>query len=80
MKCQIEYESCYVGTYILISDFSDDMHVISRVANEPALDEGNVQDGGVKIDELENEDFERQIVVEFGLGAMHFWKMIKLLT
>lgn len=50
------------------------MHVLSWVANEPALDEGNVQNGGVEIDELENEDFESQIVIEFGLGTMHFWK------
>ena len=60
------------GTYVLISDFANDMHVVSRVADEPSLDKGDVQNGGVEIDELENEDFEGQIVVEFRLGAMHF--------
>ncbi len=59
-------------TYIFVSDVSDDVAVVSRVSHKPPLDEGNVQDGRVEIDELENEDFEGQVVVKLGLGPVHF--------
>ena len=50
------------------------MHVSSRVADKSAFKEGDIEDGGIKVDELEQEHFERQIVIEFWLGPMHLWK------
>ena len=50
------------------------MHVSSRVADKSAFKEGDIEDGGIKVDELEQEHFECQIVIEFGLGSMHFCK------
>ena len=50
------------------------MFVIARVADEAAFDEGDVQNGSVEIDELENEHLERQVVVKLRLSSMHFWK------
>ena len=50
------------------------MFVIARVADEAPLDEGDVQNGSVEIDELENEHLERQVVVKLRLSSMHFWK------
>ena len=48
------------------------MFVIARVADEAAFDEGDVQNGSVEIDELENEHLERQVVVKLRLSSMHF--------
>ena len=45
--------------------------IVARVADELALEEGDVDDGGVEVDELEDEHFERQVVVKVGLRAMH---------
>ena len=45
--------------------------IVARVADELALEEGDVDDGGVEVDELEDEHFERQVVVEIGLRPMH---------
>ena len=45
--------------------------VVAGVADELALEEGDVDDGRVKVDELEDEHFERQVVVKVGLRAMH---------
>ena len=45
--------------------------IVARVADELALEEGDVDDGGVEVDELEDEHFERQVVVEVRLCAMH---------
>ena len=47
---------------------------MAGVADELALEEGDVDDGGVEVDELEDEHFERQVVVKVGLRPMHFWK------
>ena len=46
---------------------------MARVADELALEEGDVDDGGVEVDELEDEHFERQVVVKVGLRAVHLW-------
>ena len=46
--------------------------IVARVADELALEEGDVDDGGVEVDELEDEHFERQVVVKVGLRPMHF--------
>ena len=48
------------------------MFVVARVSNESSLEESNVEDGGVKVDELEEENFESQVVVKLRLGPMHF--------
>ena len=45
--------------------------VVTGVADELALEEGDVDDGGVEVDELEDEHFERQVVVKVGLRSMH---------
>ena len=45
--------------------------IVAWVADELALEEGDVDDGGVEVDELEDEHFERQVVVEVRLRAMH---------
>ncbi len=67
MKC------CFndIITYIFIPQVSEDVFVVSGVAYEPTLEECDVEDGGVEVDELEEENFEGQVVVELGLGPMH---------
>ena len=45
--------------------------IVAGVANELALEEGDVDDGRVKVDELEDEHFEGQVVIELRLGSMH---------
>ena len=47
------------------------MLVVARVSDEPPLEDGDVEDGGVEVDELEEEHLKRQVVVELGLGTMH---------
>ena len=48
------------------------MLVMARVANEAALEESNVENGRIEVDELENENFEGQVVIKVGLRPMHF--------
>ncbi len=48
------------------------MLVVPRVSDEAALEEGDVEDGGVEVDELEDEHLERQVVLELGLRPVHF--------
>ena len=50
------------------------MFVMPRISDKSSFEEGNVEYGGVKVDELEKEHFERQIVIKFRLGAVHFCK------
>ena len=52
-------------TYVFISKVAKNMFVMPRVSYKPSLEEGNVEYGGIEIDELEKEHFERQIVIEF---------------
>ena len=58
-------------TYILISQIAHDVMVVAGVAYKLPLEEGDVDDGGVEVDELEDEHFERQVVIEVRLRAMH---------
>merc|ERR1719234_1909339 len=58
-------------TTLLVPEVANDMFVVAWVARELALEEGHVDQGGVEVDELEDEHFERQVVVKFRLGAMH---------
>lgn len=48
------------------------MLVMPRISHESSLEESDVEDWRVEVDELEEEHFERQIVIKIGLGAMHF--------
>ena len=48
------------------------MFVMAGVANKLSLEEGDVDDGGIKIDKLEDEDFEGEIVVILSLCPVHF--------
>ena len=50
------------------------MVVVAGIADEPSLEEGDIEDGGVKVDELEDEDFEDKLILKLRLCAMHFWK------
>ena len=47
--------------------------VVAGVADELALEEGDVDDRRVEVDELEDEHFERQVVVEVRLRSVHLW-------
>ena len=47
---------------------------MARVTHKSTFEKRHIKYGGIEIDKLEEEHFERQIVIEFGLGAMHFWK------
>ena len=47
------------------------MLVVARVADELALEECNVEDGGVEVDELEYENLEGQVVIKIRLCSMH---------
>lgn len=59
--------------YVFISEIAENVLVVTRIANKSALEKRYVEDGRVEIDELEDENFKGQVVVEFGLRAMHFW-------
>ena len=53
-----------LSTYIFISEIPNNIDVGTGVADKLPLEEGNVDDGGVEVDELEDEDFEGEIIVE----------------
>jgi hypothetical protein len=40
------------------------MLVMSRVANKLALEKGNIDEGGVEVDELEDEHLEGEVVIK----------------
>ena len=42
------------------------------VSNEASLEESDVENGRVEINELEDEHFEREVVLELCLRPMHF--------
>ena len=48
------------------------MFVVAGITNKLPLEEGDVNDGGVEVDKLEDEDFEGQVVVVLRLGSVHF--------
>ena len=62
-----------LSTYIFIPEIANNIDVGTGVANKLPLEEGNVDDGGVEVDELEDEHFERQVVVEVRLRSVHLW-------
>ena len=61
-----------VTTYVLIPQASKNVLVMARVTHKSTFEKRHIKYGGIEIDKLEEEHFERQIVIEFGLGAMHF--------
>ena len=61
-----------IETYIFIPQVAHYVDVGSRVTHELPFEEGDVNDGGVKVDELEDEDFECQVVIKIRLSPMHF--------
>ena len=61
-------------THIFIPYVAYDVMVVARVAHKLPLEEGDVDDGGVEVNELENEHFEGEVVVEIRLGPVHLWK------
>ena len=63
-----------VSGHLLIPDLAKYVLVVARVADELPLEEGDVDDGGVEVDELEDEHFEGEIVVKLRLGPVHLWK------
>ena len=44
---------------------------MSGEPNKLALEEGNINERGVKIDELEDKHFEGEVVIKIGLSSMH---------
>ena len=46
--------------------------IISRVTHKATLEKGYINNGRIEIDELEDKDFESQIVLKFGLSPVHF--------
>ena len=50
--------------YILIPQVSHNVYVSARIAYKLSLEEGNVNDGGVEVYELEDENFEGEIIVK----------------
>jgi len=48
------------------------VRVTARVADEAALEEGDVEYGRVEVDKLENEHLECEVVVKLSLCAVHF--------
>lgn len=74
MKFELNSQKNYnrIGpTYVLIPQVAEDVLVVAWVSDEPSLEERDVEDGGVEVDELEEEHLKRQVVVELGLGTMH---------
>jgi hypothetical protein len=59
-------------THVFVSK-AQDVRVTARVADEAALEEGDVEYGRVEVDELENEHLECEVVVKLSLCAVHFW-------
>ena len=49
------------------------MEVLPWITHETALEEGDVEYGGIEIDELESENLVSQRVLELNLGTMHFF-------
>ena len=45
---------------------------MTRISYKPTFKEGNVENGRIEVDKLEDKDFECQVVIKFGLRSMHF--------
>ena len=51
--------------HLFIPQGTKNVFIMSRIANKLSLEEGNVNNGRVEIDELEDENFESKIVIIF---------------
>ena len=51
-------------THVFIPDVAYDVVVVARVAHKLSLEESYVDDGRVEVNELEDEHFEGEVVVE----------------
>ena len=60
-----------LSSHLLVPEVAVDVLVLPRVADEPPLEEGDVDDGRVEVDALKDEHLEGQVVVEVGLRAVH---------
>lgn len=67
---EFSVQSEHPDTHVFISP-SKDKSVISWVPNETPLEKGDVKYGRVEIDELKDEHFESQVVVELRLRPVH---------
>jgi hypothetical protein len=63
--------------YIFIPQVSENMLVMAWISHKSSFEEGNVENRGIKVDELEEEHLEGQIVIKIRLGTMHFFKVWK---
>ena len=59
-------------TYIFVSKIKHDVVIMTGISYKTTFEEGNVENGRIEVDKLEDEYFECQIVVKLGLGPMHF--------
>lgn len=62
-----------IRTYIFISQIAHYVNVGSRIPNKLPFEEGNVNDGGVEVDELEDKDFKGEVIIEVRLSSVHFY-------
>ena len=58
--------------HLFVPERSKDVFVVAGVAHKLPFKECDVDDGGIKVDKLEDEDFEGEIVVILGLCPVHF--------
>ena len=65
---------CNIITYVFIPQGSKNVFIVTRISNKSAFEKGHVKYWRIKIDKLEHEHFECQIIIKFRLGAVHFWK------
>ena len=59
-------------TYILIPEVSYNVFVCPGVTHKLPLEESYIKDGGVEVDELEDEHFKGKIIIEIRLCSVHF--------
>ena len=59
-------------TYVLVTKVEHYVVIMTGISYKPSFKEGNVENGRIEIDKLEDEDFESQIVIKLGLRSVHF--------
>ena len=64
--------SLQIASNLFIPKSAKDVLVMSRITHKLSLEECNVDDGRVEIDELEDENFECQVVIIVRLSSVHF--------
>ena len=47
------------------------MFVMAGITHKLAFEEGNVDDGGVEVDKLKDENFEGQVIIVLSLCSVH---------